>query len=254
MMKKIQTIPSAEPFFLPGNKTGVVLIHGFTGAPKEMRPMGIALSQEGLTVLGVRLAGHATQPNDLVRTRWWDWMASVEDGINILQGICNQVFLAGLSLGGILAFTTAARIHSAGVIAMSTPYSIDKRTRFARPLSWILPWIKKNDSTGKAQESNHDHVDYPAYPARSLAELHDLIHIMHSSLAEVRAPVLLINSKNDPVVPIDHAEQIKNGLIHTKVEQITLEKSGHVITESDERQIAFHAAYQFIQAHTKIHQ
>ena len=65
-----QIIPTAEPFFLPGQpgKPGCLLIHGFTGAPKEMRWMGEYLSREaGFPCLGVRLAGHATQPADMIR-------------------------------------------------------------------------------------------------------------------------------------------------------------------------------------------
>ncbi|MBI1854527.1 MAG: carboxylesterase, partial [Chloroflexi bacterium] len=65
-----QIIPTAEPFFLPGSKTGCLLIHGFTGAPKEMRWMGEYLADKGYSVLGVRLAGHATRPEDMIRSNW----------------------------------------------------------------------------------------------------------------------------------------------------------------------------------------
>ena len=58
-------IPTAEPFYLPGNNIGCLLVHGFTGAPKEMRWMGEFLGNQGYTVLGIRLAGHATTPEDM---------------------------------------------------------------------------------------------------------------------------------------------------------------------------------------------
>jgi carboxylesterase len=48
-------IKTTEPFFFPGNDTGCLLIHGFTGAPTEMRPLGEFLAGKGYTVLGVRL-------------------------------------------------------------------------------------------------------------------------------------------------------------------------------------------------------
>ena len=96
-MEKL-TIPTAEPFFFPGGKTGCVLVHGFTGAPKEMRLMGKHLNGNGVTVIGIRLAGHATQMSDMVRTRWRDWLTSVEDGINLLSDSCDNIFVAGLSM------------------------------------------------------------------------------------------------------------------------------------------------------------
>ena len=162
--KIIQTIPTAEPFFLPGSKTGVVLIHGFTGAPKEMRQLGNALHKHGLSVLGVRLAGHATQPEDMRRTRWWDWLASVEDGINLLYGSCDRIFYAGLSLGGDLALIAAARIPPAGVIAMSAPFTIDRRARYLKLVSWLSPWYKKDSSPAETEDIQHRHVEYPPTP------------------------------------------------------------------------------------------
>jgi len=58
-MKFPQTFPGAEPFFLSGSRCGCLLVHGFTGTPKEMRWMGENLHSQGYTVLGIRLSGHA---------------------------------------------------------------------------------------------------------------------------------------------------------------------------------------------------
>ena len=43
-------IPTAEPFFIPAGPTGCLLIHGFTGSPKEMRWMGEYLAREGISM------------------------------------------------------------------------------------------------------------------------------------------------------------------------------------------------------------
>src|SRR5688500_19385956 len=95
-----QVIPTAEPFFLLGDsaKPACLLIHGFTGAPKEMRWMGEYLNSQGLTCLGVRLHGHATDPEYIVRSRWTDWTAYVEDCYHLLRGIVGRGFLVELSM------------------------------------------------------------------------------------------------------------------------------------------------------------
>ena len=118
-----QIIPTTEPFFLQGDssKPACLLIHGFTGTPKEMRWMGEYLNQHGYTCLGVRLAGHATQPEDMVRSRWADWTASVEDGYNLLSGLTDDIFLVGLSMGGILSLLMSTRLapRVKGVVAVT---------------------------------------------------------------------------------------------------------------------------------------
>ncbi len=57
-------------FALPGTRPlGCLLVHGFTGAPDEMRPLGEALAAAGFPVRAVRLPGHGTSVDDLARTR-----------------------------------------------------------------------------------------------------------------------------------------------------------------------------------------
>src|SRR6185503_15479003 len=111
-------IPTAEPFFFLGDpsKPACLLIHGFTGTPKEMRGMGEYLHQQGYTCLGIRLAGHATDPEDMIRSNWTDWTASVEDGYQLLYGVAHTIFLAGLSMGGVLALLMSTRLAVKGIV------------------------------------------------------------------------------------------------------------------------------------------
>src|SRR5829696_8092494 len=142
-----QIIPTAEPFFLPGDrsKPACLLIHGFTGTPKEMRWMGEYLNQQGYTCLGVRLTGHATHPEDMIRSRWTDWVASVEDAYHLLCGLTDDIFLVGLSMGGILALLAAAQLDVKGVIAMSTPARLptDYPIWFLKAISLLMPYRLK---------------------------------------------------------------------------------------------------------------
>jgi carboxylesterase len=251
-MEKL-TIPTAEPFFFPGGKTGCVLVHGFTGTPKEMRLMGDYLNRNEVTVIGIRLAGHATQISDMIRTRWKDWLTSVEDGINLLSDFCDNIFVAGLSMGGILALMAASRYAIDGVIAMSAPYTIsnDWRVKLAKQISLFMPFVKKEQSDTIDQKTSKDHVDYSAYPTRSIAELDNLVKTLHCNLPQIHIPVLLINSKNDKTVPPSHAENYRSEIPSNHFELVTLENSGHVITEDIERKIVFNAALNFIRKYSK---
>src|ERR671918_2213655 len=107
-----QIISTAEPFFFLGDssKPACLLIHGFTGTPKEMRWMGEYLNQQDYTCLGVRLAGHATHSEDMIRSRWTDWVASVEDGYHVLCGLTDDIFLIGLSMGGALSLLMSTQL------------------------------------------------------------------------------------------------------------------------------------------------
>lgn len=248
-----QIIATAEPFLFPGSRTGCLLIHGFTGAPKEMRWMGEFLAAQGFSVLGIRLAGHATHPGDMVRSRWTDWLASVEDGYHLLCGLADHIYLVGLSMGGVLSLLMPTQLAVRGVVAISTPAEIpqDWRLILVRPLSLFLRDVPKGQeppASGWFDEiAQKDHVSYPGNPLRSVLELDRLIAEMRFALPQVRVPVLLIHSEQDRYVPPDNMEQIYSLLTSApERSRLLIRNSGHVATRDAARQQVFEAALQFI--------
>jgi len=253
-----QIISTAEPFLFLGDpsKPACLLIHGFTGTPKEMRWMGEYLNQGGFTCLGVRLAGHATNPEDMIRSRYTDWIASVEDGYHTLRSMTDNIFLAGLSMGGILALLMSTRFapRIKGVVGMSTPYALPRDypiwflqaasifVKF-RPKSSEKPgsgWFDKNAYQG--------HISYPRNPVRSTAELKKLILEMRTVLPNVNVPVLLMHSKDDSYVLPENMEHIYAGLVNAQDKtKLYITGSGHVVTRDAVREQVFQSTVEFIQ-------
>lgn len=251
-----QFIPSTEPFFFRGDpdKPACLLIHGFTGGPKEMRWMGEYLSEQGYTCLGIRLAGHATKPEDMIRSRYTDWMASVEDGYHLLRGMSENIFLAGLSMGGTLSLLMSTTLTIKGVIGMSTPYKLreDPRLPFVKFISKFKTYMPKSTEEPGAswfdKESWKDHISYPQNPVRSVGELDQLLGEMRKALPRVDVPVLLIHSKNDRYVQPENMEWIYNDLKNTSDKtKLYVTESGHVVTRDAARIQVFEATVEFIQ-------
>ena len=251
-----QIIATAEPFFFLGDrsKPACLLIHGFTGAPKEMRWMGGYLNEKGLTCLGVRLTGHATDPEDMIRSHWTDWTASVEDGYNLLHGVSDNIFLVGLSMGGVLALLMSTRLENKGVVAMSTPYKLpdDPRLRHIEWISKIVAYMPKSDEEPGAgwfdKEAWKGHISYPENPVRSIGELNKLLGEMRAALPKINVPVLLMHSKDDRYVLPDNMEMIYADLKNASDKaKLYLTGSGHVVTRDAARRQVFESALEFIQ-------
>jgi carboxylesterase len=218
-----------------------------------MRWMGEHLAAQGFSVLGVRLAGHATHPEDMIRSRWTDWIASVEDGYHLLRGLADHIYLVGLSMGGVLALLMSTRLDVKGVVAISTPMEMpaDWRLNYIGLLSKLRPYMPKSKlppgSTWFDKEAWKDHVSYPQNPVRSIAELDSLLQEMRAALPQVSAPVLLIHSVNDKYVLPENMESIYSGLVNTADKtKLRVRQSGHVVTRDAARMQVFEAAVQFV--------
>jgi carboxylesterase len=241
-------IPTAEPFFFPGNRTGCLLVHGFTGAPKEMRWMGEYLHDQGYTVLGVRLAGHATRMEDMMRVHWQDWLSNVEDGYCLLKDCVDEIFVIGLSMGGILSLLFASQHPVAGVITMSSPFELpdDPRLPYAKILAPVMTKVDKGPPDWHDPEAAKDHVEYPFFPVKGIIQLRDLLVEMRTALPKVKAPALIIHSREDGSVTSTNPEKILASLGSTDKQIFWVDNSGHVITREPDRFLAFAKADEFI--------
>jgi carboxylesterase len=188
----------------------------------------------------------------MIRSRYTDWIASVEDGYHLLCGITDRVYLMGLSMGGVLALLMSTRLDVAGVVGMSTLYRIP----YGYP-AWMIKLFSKfirfqpksKEEPGSSwfdKDAYAQHVSYPENPVRSGAELKLLAAEMRAALPRVRVPVLLIHSKNDTYVLPENMERIYAELGAPDKTKLYITGSGHVVTRDAARDQVFEAASAFI--------
>jgi len=235
------TKQTAEPFFIPGGRTGCLLVHGFTGTPKEMRMLADSLALEGYTILAPRLFGHATTPADMARARCNDWIASVEDGLNLLKGCTERQFVMGLSMGGILSLIAAARFDVAAAVTFSAPSALpgDPRAKLLPLIGRLNLRIKKGEPDWRNLEAASNHVDYPYYPSRAIIELDRLINEMQGELTNIKIPVLLVQSRADKGIPAESLDTLYEKIPSKDKSKFWVQDSGHVIIREPEREFIF---------------
>lgn len=234
-MPKLDLVAGGEPFYIPGDKIGCLLLHGFTATPNEVRGLGQYLAEQGYTVLGPRLAHHASIPDDMRRSRFHDWYLSALDGWHLLRDHCRHIVVAGMSMGGTTALLLAARQPVAGVVSMSAPIHMppDPRLRILRLYALVRPFLPKPwwDESQRASR-------YNVTPTRALYELREYVRKTERVLPQVKAPALLMHSRTDDTVAPDNVERIYNGLGSEQKEMVWWEEAGHVMTEDPEYQQA----------------
>lgn len=221
----------AEPFFLPGGRHGVLLIHGFTGLPAELRLMGEYLHARGFTVLAIRLAGHGTTAEDLSRTEHEDWMDSVRDGYAILRGACDDIAVVGHSMGAIFALLLSVEAEVTCVVSLGAPLIIAREqgiehlpTRAASVGRYVPKARRKLENVPQGANNT-----YRRMPLVSVHEMMDVIAAARSELGKVRAPLLIVHGARDHTADPKSAEELRAHVASTDCETVILPDAGHLL-------------------------
>ena len=246
-----QSIPKeADAFFLQGNNdAGVLLVHGYTGSPAEMRLLGNYLNEKGgYTVLGVRLAGHGTTVEELEQTVWQDWYKAVDEGVKELHKTCDHIYVAGQSMGGLLAIKAAAELPIEKLVLLATPIFLkDKRVPFVKFLRFFIPRIHTGQQTYDVPQEYMQ--GYPEMPTKPIPSLLELIKLCKEDyLKKITAPTLIVQGEADHTVNPKSANYIYENLSNVPKQQkkiLWLPKSRHVVTLGEEREKVFAACLEF---------
>ena len=240
-----------SPFLLEGGPVGVLLIHGFTGSPPEMRLVGDYLHERGCTVSGPLLPGHGTTAGDMNRRRWTEWTAHVERALAELQARCEMVFVGGLSMGSVLTLYLAAHHPELpGVVAYSPAVWPADRLIYLTPvLKYAIRERTKSDDSDMADpEADLRLWSYEENPAFAAHELLKLVRRVRRLLPRVTCPVLVIHSTRDTAIHPDSARRTYKRVGATDKELVTLHNSGHCLTVDSEWERVAEKTYAFIQA------
>ncbi len=254
--------PMIKPsqFHLRGNRSGVLLIHGLTGTPTEMRFVGNGLNRAGFSVLGMQLAGHCGNEADLLATGWRDWYASVVSAAEQLREQVDHLFVAGLSMGSLLALKLAIdypdKVDGLGLYG-TTFFHDGWATPAIGRLAFLLPLADRmgigrdrisaetepygikderirNRIVGAMLAGDSQAAGLAGFPWPALAEFQRLSQHVRRRIGRVRAPCLIAHSSNDDVASLRNVRVVQRG-VRAPVETLLLDNSYHMITVDQDR-------------------
>ncbi len=242
----VRLLEGAESLSLGDGANAVLLIHGFTGQPFTMAPLAQAFLAAGFRVELPRLPGHGTSVEDLENYRFVDWQAFVESKYLDLERTSAHVVVVGLSMGGTLACWLAEHHDAISGLVLINPL-IEQTTRenmdaLHRELAEGRTSYSSPSSDIKWQGRIGER--YEATPIRPLLSLLEGAKSIEDDLGKITAPILLMSSREDHVVPPATGDTIVSQ-VQSHVERIYLENSYHVATldydapELEARAVAF---------------
>lgn len=236
--------------------TGVLLLHGLTGMPSEMRPLRRPLEQLGCTVDVPLLPGHGATHRELLATGWNDWLAGARRAADDLANRCDTLVVAGLSMGALLATLLAAddpRVDGIALLSPTLRYdgSSVPRTRWLLPLAHLLPFSGRafywresppyglkdkrlQSLIARAVEAANrgESTKYGLFRTYvgSILELNRLVREVRRRARTVRCPLLVLQSVEDTITSVRNATEIYDRIGSTEKSIYWLTGCDHVIT------------------------
>lgn len=264
-------------FFLEGNRTGILLIHGLTGTPNEMRSIAKSCHQMGFSVLAAQLDGHCGTMEDLVKTHWEDWYDSIQQAAEKLKQKTDEIFVIGLSMGSLLALKYASENQVSGVICYSPTFkfdgwSIPLWSKALAPI--VLPIVSKlnifrlnafdeAEPYGIKNEqlrvrileamkgSDSSKAGLPGNPWHSLYQMQRLSRDVRKNLKNITAPTLCLHAFDDDIAHRKNSQLIYDQVSGSK-QIIWLYESYHMITIDNDRKQVIDESLKFIKKNQQV--
>ncbi len=253
--------------FLPGGRTGILLIHGLGGTPIEMKMTARGLNRAGFTVYCCQLAGHCGTEADLLATGWQDWYASTEAALTRLKADCDVVLTGGLSMGAMLALMLAARHPEQvdGCLCFAPTlwydgFSLPWTRIFLRPLFWTPmgqryrfiehePYGVKDERIRAAivkalHSGDSAEAGLLGTPSQSLQQFWKMIDVIKKQLKSIKVPVFIAHAREDDIASIKNAIYLQKNLGGT-VDMLVLDDCYHLVTIDRQRDIVIDRAISF---------
>jgi carboxylesterase len=249
--------PDAQPYEGGNGPSGVLLCHGFSGSAKSMIGWARHLETAGFQVLLPRLPGHGTTWQECNQTTWPDWYACVEEAFATLQARCQQVFLAGLSMGATLCLRLAEQ-HGSDVSGLTL---VNPAINISEPLRWVyllraLPVLRLviPSLAGPSNDIAMPDQDESGYDRWALRAMHSQTLLwaeVRRNLDRVEQPLLVYRSIHDHLVDPSSVRLIKAGVRSSDQTYIELQRSYHVATLDYDAEDIFDGSVAFFRRLTK---
>lgn len=241
-------------FVLGTGEVGILLIHGLTGTPTELRRVAQGLVKDGTcTVYVPTLAGHCGDNSDLQATGWQDWYEGVRKTFVDVRQRHSQVFVGGLSMGAVMSMYVASEHPGqvAGLLMYSTTLRYDgwsiNKLAFLTPLLMAVPFgvhlcsfeekppygIKNErlraivERQMKAGESSN--AGLLTMEGITVRELHRMNAVVKKRMPSITTPALVLHSIEDDITSRWNADYVERHL-GGPVTKVLLDNCYHMIT------------------------
>lgn len=240
-------------YFKGNNRKAVLLLHGWSATPYEVRRLGKFLNEAGYTVYGPMLSGHGTTPTDLENVTYQDWLKDTDNFIKKLKDGYEKVYVGGTSMGATLALCAAKKDKDiAGLILMATPYKVRYEKLGIMALKFLSIFKKYRRKfyppTFGSRSTITRLISYQKYPISSVLELSKLIKKSRENLDKITQPCFIMQSNTDHIVTRNSMRSLYKEINSQNKKKRCIRKAYHTFISDIKNEHVFEEILKFIES------
>lgn len=215
---------------------GCLIIHGYTGGPYEVKPLAQYLEKNTDWDIKVPiLPGHG-ETLQLEDITYDAWIEKAEKVLMQMMAMCDEVYVIGFSMGGMIAAYLAAHYDVDRLVLLATAR---KYISFRRLSSYIGQLIGERfkGSLDNNEVYTHYKSKIKMVPFRANIEFMKLVNETRRHLRDVHTPVLIAQGQQDMIVPVSSATYLDKEIGSEHKEVILFEQSNHLICLGSDRKV-----------------
>ena len=227
----------------------VLLLHGFTGNTSDVRQLGRYLQKKGMTSYAINYEGHAEHPKKITESSPFVWYRQAAEAYDFLrsEGYSN-IFVAGVSIGGVIALKLAMERDVTGVSTICSPmYMKESSTLYEQFIVYAKKYLKMFES--KSPEEIKKETETLEMTA-VFDDISMFINSVRGNLESINVPLYTAQAVHDKVIDPDSANVIYNGAGTEEKEIKWYDEGGHVLTIDESKEELFEDIYNFIETHS----
>jgi carboxylesterase len=236
-----------DGFQFSGSSKGALLLHGFTATALEVRGLAEYLhNQLGCTIAAPLLPGHGTSPEKLAGTKYSEWIEKAESAYLEMTRCCDQIFIGGESMGGLLSLYLASRHPEIAGLMLFAPALLIPSMRKARFFQFLF-----FSSPKKLTPTLPGYLPWQGYrvnPLKAVVELGRFQEIVKKELPGIQQPMLVFQGLQDETIDINSSRIIVNTVGSEVKELVELENCGHCILLDIRRESVYERTLLFIRS------
>jgi carboxylesterase len=236
---------------------GVLLLHGFGDTPQTLALLARRLHKSGYSLYAPLLPGHGRDMAAFEKSRANDWIDAARNAFVEMLARHDSVSIVGLSMGGALSVLIAAELDDIPALVLIVPYLGMPRLLRAAAATYLVWGRFAGEINGRSPRSIRDPIEreknlaYGAITGRALHELSRVVRLARKALPNVKAPTLIIQSREDPRIAPDVAESTLESLGSREKKLIWTEGAGHIITVDFGRERVFSEVETWLLTHAR---